>query len=154
MPEAAELGHTEQENDTDFGVYLLTPEEIISKSFPYRKSSPPSTSGIYFLSGNGVILYIGKSNSIAARLASHRQAGTPYKVKWDCFWIEVPDEYLDEIETVYIQAWEPVLNADYKFRSGVRAEIRQLYEPLKAISPPKYMLCLSGPRREASWELV
>lgn len=80
--------------------------------------------GIYFLIGEGEIVYVGQSVDIFKRLREHVQGR--YK-KWDRFsMIPVRQEKLTEVETWYIQHFRPKYNKNRRWPHKSEASVEAI----------------------------
>lgn len=78
-------------------------DEILSRSRP-----AVSAVGVYFLIREEEIVYVGQSNNIHARISYHMQCTNK---KFDSFsYINVPLERLNNVESHYIEKFEPEYN--------------------------------------------
>lgn len=68
--------------------------------------SVPDTSGVYFLIRDGVIVYVGQSKSVYARLAKHKATKQFDRVAV----LECKESDLLSLEALYIKKFQPVLN--------------------------------------------
>lgn len=71
-------------------------------------------SGVYFLFDGFTLVYVGLSVNVAARLRAHRMNyfDRTSRVIWFTLWaaIEVPEYWLEEVESHYIAEHQPPLN--------------------------------------------
>lgn len=78
-------------------------------------------SGVYFLCLDGIVVYVGQSNSITTRIADHvKQTKTCSKFKtFDhelIYFIRCPESELDETEQFWIRRLKPKYNVTHKPR--------------------------------------
>lgn len=88
---------------------LVPISEIVRKSSSYG-----NVCGVYFLIKNSEIVYIGQSINIAARITSHKDKDFDSVSYVTCRRSE-----LDILESLYIIAYNPVLNGEVKAGGGV-----------------------------------
>lgn len=86
------------------GDFLLTAESIVKASSPFKKIC-----GVYFLISNGAIVYVGQSVDVLSRLGAHEK----YRFFDSYAYIELEKSQLDLVESLYIHAFNPVLNGDF-----------------------------------------
>lgn len=85
------------------GATLLTEEEIVTQS-----ESVADTCGVYFLIHRGVVVYVGQSVNVHARILQHRA-----QKEFDRFGFVACDESaLDLLESIYIHVLRPPLNGE------------------------------------------
>lgn len=88
---------------------LVPVSEIVRKSSNYG-----NVCGVYFLIKDSEIVYIGQSINIAARITSHKDK------KFDSVsYVTCKRSELDILESLYIIAYNPVLNGEVKAGGGV-----------------------------------
>ena len=107
--------------------YLWAPELIIREAIPYAYDSAPEVGGIYFLVDGAEIVYVGISESLAQRVAQHRDNRMPFDRYW-CFG-GMPEAFVPLLEAFYIEAINPRLNAAIP---GVDAEFLRVLEDLRS----------------------
>jgi len=95
---------------------LLSAESIITSAVPLQ----PHGSGIYFLIKKGVIVYVGQSVNVPARIATH----VAEKAFDSWHWVPCPRKALDHWERLYLNALLPPLNLDQETRRVARATLR------------------------------
>jgi hypothetical protein len=96
--------------------FQFTDQQILDAAIPQflgnrcsieRWCQYPQVCGIYFLVANKEIIYVGQSNCIPRRIFQHRDN----LVGFDSLaWFEVPELFLNSIETYYITRIRPLLN--------------------------------------------
>lgn len=100
-----------------------------------RATKPRQIVGVYFLVRNGVVVYVGKSIDVAARIHTHIQQK---EKKFDAvFVIECPLDLIDDCETAYIGAMAAEYNvhgAGNRFEEAVAA----ILDYQKAIRDEEY----------------
>lgn len=79
--------------------------------------------GIYVLIDSGVVMYVGQSVSVYARLAQHMR-GAPFDFT-DFFVIECEQKQLRELEAKYIHEYQPRWNKDIPAYGGKKHEYRK-----------------------------
>lgn len=103
------------------GFCLVPISELVSKSSDYS-----NVCGIYFLIKDSKIVYIGQSRNIAARITAHKDKDFD-----SVSYVTCKKEELDITETLYILAYQPLLNGE------VRAGGDGGYRPCTPISLEK-----------------
>jgi hypothetical protein len=88
---------------------LVPINEIVRKSSSYG-----NVCGVYFLIKNSEIVYIGQSINIAARITSHKDKDFD-----SVSYVTCKRSELDILESLYIIAYNPVLNGEVKAGGGV-----------------------------------
>lgn len=88
---------------------LVPVSEIVRKSSNYG-----NVCGVYFLIKDSEIVYIGQSINIAARITSHKD-----KEFDNVSYVTCKRSELDILESLYIIAYNPVLNGEVKAGGGV-----------------------------------
>tara|TARA_R110000764_G_scaffold157167_2_gene245001 strand:- start:1443 stop:1829 length:387 start_codon:yes stop_codon:yes gene_type:complete len=90
--------------------YARTKEQIVAKAKPIAHEM-----GIYFLIKAGEVVYVGQGLNIMARVGLH----TAEKDFDSVSTLPCPKEYLNLLETIFIQSFRPRLN--YKYSRGMMA---------------------------------
>ncbi len=88
---------------------LVPISEIIRKSSSYG-----NVCGVYFLIKDSKIIYIGQSINIAARITSHKDKDFD-----SVSYVTCKRSELDILESLYIIAYNPVLNGEVKAGGGI-----------------------------------
>lgn len=94
-----------------------TKDHIVREARQYQRyggdHEVPSFHGVYFLVDSGEIVYVGKAQAVCNRLCEHW-----LRKKFDSYWCfgEVPYEWLEYIEHLYIQRLQPRLNRGGSFK--------------------------------------
>lgn len=110
-----------------------TADVIVSQARRYQRyggdHSPTTDEGVYFLMDAGEIVYVGKTESINARLGDHWRSK-----KFDSYWCfcGVPYEWLEYIENFYIRRLRPRLNGRHPFNSP--RDLEAITDQLEAIA--------------------
>lgn len=94
-----------------FPRFLYSETHILSQAMPYEINDGPNRGGIYFLVEQTKIIYVGKANSVRARLVQHWTDKKPFTHYW-CLG-GMPALFVEDIETFYIYYLEPCLNEKY-----------------------------------------
>lgn len=87
---------------------LVPASELVKKSSSYN-----NICGIYFLIKNKQIVYIGQSRNIAVRVTGHKDKDFD-----SVSYVTCKKELLDITETLYILAYNPVLNGEIRTRGA------------------------------------
>lgn len=122
--------------DENMHRFLFQLEDIRSGAieFRYADRAAPNDSGIYFLQYDGDIVYVGLAKYIGDRLRSHWKS----EKVWTHFWCitGVPIGVLQEVEYMYIQWLNPVLNVKCKGQTDIADRLiadLEPYEPFVGI---------------------
>jgi hypothetical protein len=91
--------------------FLYSQNHILGHAVPYELNDGPNKGGIYFLLVQGKVVYVGKSDSVQARLVQHWRSGKKFTHYW-CFG-GMPKIFVEHIESFYIYYLEPELNEKY-----------------------------------------
>lgn len=107
---------------------IPVPEEILTLhnlQFIDIPNQFPLISGVYFLVYEGVIVYVGKSTDVVARISTHVKEDI--KLFQNAFFINVPEKDLSRVESAFIHVLKPYYNerpgqatkSDWRIISGL-----------------------------------
>ncbi|OQW39155.1 MAG: hypothetical protein A4S08_07480 [Proteobacteria bacterium SG_bin4] len=88
--------------------FAYSQKHILDHAVPYELGDGPNRGGVYFLVAEEKIVYVGKANSVQARLIQHWRDRKLFSYYW-CFG-GMPELFVEDIETFYIYYLEPELN--------------------------------------------
>lgn len=92
---------------------FLTIPDSLKRMTKHLKQMPSLclASGVYFLINENKVVYVGKTTSLAGRIAHHKQ--------WKCFdrvlYLPLPETILDEVERAFILKLKPPMNSAMTF---------------------------------------
>jgi hypothetical protein len=98
------------------GRFYFAYEQIAEAALPKPETDDPmreydrrSINGVYFLLQKNVIVYVGQTNHVFRRIAQHLNND----VNFDRFaWFEAPLFFLKDIESYYIDRFDPPMNTE------------------------------------------